>query len=96
MFQLSALGDDDLAGCPALAELRLGHNGLAALPGALSSCGRLKIVDLGSNRVADLDSMKVTIHCNVLDVDLSACSLNCMRVAAVLSRAPLEGSGICA
>lgn len=56
---MAALGDEDLKGCASLAELRLGHNELTALPEALSSCSRLKIVDLGSNRIADIDSVQV-------------------------------------
>ena len=57
--QLSMLGDADLAGCGSLAELRLGHNELADLPAALSACSRLKIVELGSNRIVNLSSIEV-------------------------------------
>ena len=46
-----------------LAELRLGHNDIPTLPAALSACIRLKIVDLGSNRVANLDDVKVGLPC---------------------------------
>ena len=59
LAQLPALGDEDLKGCASLAELRLGHNDLTTLPAALSSCSRLKILDLGSNRIADIQSTQV-------------------------------------
>ena len=62
VVQISSLGDEDLQGCPSLAELRLGHNELTRLPAALSSCSRLKIVDLGSNHIADVRSMQVGTH----------------------------------
>ncbi len=58
-MQVSALGDEDLRGCAALAELRLSHNDLTTLPAALSSCSKLKIVDLGSTRIADVESVQV-------------------------------------
>ena len=58
LLQLTKLGATDRAGCTALAELRLGHNELSALPTELAACSRLKIVDLGANRIRNLDDIK--------------------------------------
>ena len=61
VLQLSGLSATDLDGCSALAELRLGHNELTSLPLELGACTRLKILDLGANRIRSLEDIKVGI-----------------------------------
>ena len=46
-------------GCEELAELRLNHNRLAALPGDLARNQKLRIVELGGNPIASFDDIQV-------------------------------------
>lgn len=46
----------DLTTLPNLSELRVNGNRIVALPSSLSLCARLRILDLGNNRLTDLDA----------------------------------------
>ena len=45
--------------CGALAELRVGHNRLAALPAELAANARLKVLDAGHNRISRWEDISV-------------------------------------
>lgn len=57
----SALAASHRRGCTQLEELRLNHNQLGVLPEELSSLWRLRILDVGGNRIARLEDVQVGV-----------------------------------
>lgn len=56
-----------------LVELRLGHNKLKEIPTDLSTCPRLRIVDLGGNPIADWEGLRGLSTTKVKNLNLKGC-----------------------